>query len=212
VRKRGYSLLGKWNRNLQPRELFNIKKGYHHAHVAVAFDDTVNTDEWQREVYEFALSCMQQQNYRSVIDVGCGSAYKLVHLLGNYETTGIEVNPTYEWLNQKYPERKWLVFDRLDPASLQADLVICSDVIEHIVNPDDLLEFLQAIHFRTLIISTPERDAVAGKNDYGPPRNTSHYREWSAEEFRKYMSDYFTVDQQWIVPGKSVTQVIKCHK
>jgi hypothetical protein len=74
------------------------------------------------------------------------------------------------------------------------------------------VEFLQAIQFRTLIISTPERDAVAGKRDYGPPRNTSHYREWNAQEFKSYMSDYFTVDQQWIIPGKSVTQVIKCRK
>ena len=210
--KRGYFLLGKWNRRLQPQELFNIKKGYHHASNAAAFDDTGNKDEWQREVYEAALKTMQEQNFRSVVDVGCGSAYKLVYMFGNYETTGIEVEPTYSWLKQKYPERKWLLFDDADPSTLQADLIICADVIEHMANPDDLMEFLESIQFRTLIISTPERDAVAGKNDYGPPRNTSHYREWNAQEFKHYVREYFTVERQWILPGKSVTQVVKCRK
>ncbi|HEX6181748.1 MAG TPA: methyltransferase domain-containing protein [Chitinophagaceae bacterium] len=211
VRKRGFSLLGKWNQSLQPQELFNIRKGYHHASSAVAFDDTGNTDEWQKEVYEIALNYMQQEKFHSIIDVGCGSAYKLIHL-GNYDTIGIEVEPTYTWLRQKYPGNKWLLFDEVDPTRLRTDLVICADVIEHMANPDDLLHFIQAIQFRTLIISTPERDSVAGKNDYGPPRNTAHYREWNAQEFKKYLSDYFTVDQQWILPGKSVTQVVKCRK
>lgn len=210
ARKRSFSLLGKWNASLQPREQFAIKKGYHHARHAAAFDDTGNTDEWQKEVYELALASMQQEGYRSVMDVGCGSAYKLVNLLGNYQTTGIEVNPTFTWLCRQYPERKWLLFDEADPATLHADVVICADVIEHIKNPDELMKFLQSIHCRELIISTPERDAVAGKNDYGPPRNTSHYREWNAQEFSEYVSRFFSVDQQWVLPGKSVTQVIKC--
>lgn len=213
MRKRGFSLLGKkWNESLQPQELFAIRKGYHHAHRAESFDDTGNKDEWQREVYELALHSMQREKFQAVIDVGCGSAYKLVHMLGNYETIGIEVEPTFTWLQQKYPDRKWLLFDEVDPSRLRTDLVVCSDVIEHIPNPDDLMHFLQAIHCHQLIISTPERDAVAGKNDYGPPRNTAHYREWSAAEFKKYVSGFFKIEQQVILPGISVTQVIKCHK
>ena len=197
---------------IQPQELFNIKKGYHHASAAAAFDDTGNKDEWQREVYELALECMQHNNFHSILDVGCGSAYKLVKMPGNYETTGIEVEPTYSWLCKKYPGKKWLLFDNTDPSTLQTDLVICADVIEHIANPDDLLHFLDAIQWRTLIISTPERDTVAGKKDYGPPRNTSHYREWNAKEFRNYISSSFNITDQRIFSGQSATQVCICKK
>ncbi|HYF30472.1 MAG TPA: methyltransferase domain-containing protein [Chitinophagaceae bacterium] len=212
ARKRAFALLGGLNKGLQPRECYAIKKGYHHATSAEAFDDTNNKDEWQKEVYQLALHCMRQQDHRSVIDVGCGSAYKLVHMLGAYQTTGIEVNPTYNWLRQTYPGKNWLLFDEVDPSSLQTDLVLCADVIEHIDDPDGLMQFLQSIHCRQLLISTPERDAVAGKSDYGPPANTSHYREWNAAEFREYVSRYFIVEEQIVLPGLSVTQVIICRK
>lgn len=197
---------------LQPEEKFCIKKGYHHAATVADFDDTSNTDEWQKEVYLFAKDVLTEKNYHSVIDVGCGSAYKLIHYIGSYKTIGIEVDETYKWLKQQYPANEWLQFDKVDPATLQADLIICSDVIEHVKNPDDLMKFISAIQSKQIILSTPEREAVAGKNDYGPPENPSHYREWNAAEFKNYVSEYFDIEEQRIFNGKSVTQVITCKK
>jgi 2-polyprenyl-3-methyl-5-hydroxy-6-metoxy-1,4-benzoquinol methylase len=212
ARKRFFSLLGRLNEQLQPREKYAIRKGYHHAVSAESFDDTGNADEWQRDVYEFALACMQENNFSSVIDVGCGSGYKLVHLLGAYDTTGIEVSPTFEWLKGKYPEKKWLLFSETDPSALQADFIICSDVIEHLPDPDQAMQFLQSIQFQQLLLSTPEREAVAGPGDYGPPENTSHYREWSAAEFRKYVSGWFHITDQRIFNSRSTTQILLCKK
>jgi len=207
-----YRLAGDKNIQWQSQELFAIKKGYHHATGAEHFDDTDNKDEWQKEVYELADETARLLNYSSVIDVGCGSAYKLVHMLGGYATTGIEVQPAYDWLTRQYPGRSWLLFDEADPKQLKADLVICSDVIEHMENPDDLLFFLSEISFERLIISTPERDGMAGRSDFGPPENTSHYREWNAAEFKKYLEDWFIVKEQRIFNRKSVTQVVICSK
>ena len=200
------------NRSIQPEEIYSIKQGYHHAKVAAQFDDTMNTDEWQREVYVHVAAFMKKNNFNSIIDVGCGSAFKLVQILGEFDTTGIEIDPTFSWLQKKYPERKWLRFNEINPSELKCDAVICSDVIEHIKNPDQLMKFLASINFQKLIISTPERDLIAGKNDFGPPRNTAHYREWNAPEFLNYVSKLFTVEEQIILNDKSITQMLICKK
>lgn len=207
-----HRLLGTWNLKLQPHQLFSIKAGYHHALRVESFDDTINKDEWQRQVYEKAAAMAQELKQPTIIDVGCGSAYKLVHLLGKFNTTGIEVAPTYQWLQQQYPDRQWLLFDEVVPEKLQADIVICSDVIEHIEDPDEMMDFLEAIHFRFLIISTPERDTKAGKRDFGPPVNTSHYREWNDVEFRNYVRNWFHIQEHHIFDDKSITQVVICTK
>jgi 2-polyprenyl-3-methyl-5-hydroxy-6-metoxy-1,4-benzoquinol methylase len=207
-----YRKAGARNIRWQPHELFSIKPGYHHATTVEAFDDTGNTDEWQRRVYELAAGMAQSLPNPSIIDVGCGSAWKLIHQLGQYRITGIEVAPTLQWLQTQYPEHNWLLFDDAAAANLQADIVICSDVIEHIENPDNMMDFLSAINFRYLVISTPERDACSGKDDFGPPVNTAHFREWNAPEFRNYVQRWFNVQEQHIFNDKSITQVIICYK
>lgn len=210
--KKFFQLFGTVNTLFQPEEKFCIKKGYHHAGNVIDFDDTCNTDEWQKEVYLFAKDILANNNYHSVIDVGCGSAYKLIHYLGSYKTTGIEVGNTFTWLQQNYPEHEWLLFDKVNPATLQADLIICSDVIEHMENPDSLIAFISTIQSKQIIFSTPERNGIAGEKDYGPPENPSHYREWDAEEFKNYISGYFVIEEQRIFNARSVTQVISCKK
>lgn len=210
--KKFYRFLGKKNLSLQPQVFFSIKPGYHHAANAEQFDARGSTDEWQKEVYLLAAEKMKEIGGSTVIDVGCGSGYKLLHMLGDYKTLGIEVNPGFDWLKEKYPEREWLLFDEAEASRLKADLVICADVIEHLENPDDLLDFMDDIDFRLLLISTPERDAQAGKNDFGPPENTSHYREWNAVEFKNYLRQWFVVKDQVIFTTKSITQVVICEK
>jgi 2-polyprenyl-3-methyl-5-hydroxy-6-metoxy-1,4-benzoquinol methylase len=212
VSKRIYRFFGNRNLRWQPHSFYSIKAGYHHSISAEDFDDTPNKDEWQRSVYELALSKAGTMDNPSILDIGCGSAYKLINMFSHYHTTGVEVEPTYSWLQQQYPGKEWVLFDDAVPAALKGDLVICSDVIEHIANPDDLMEFLEDIPFRYLVISTPERDLVAGKEDFGPPANTAHFREWNGAEFRNYLRRWFTLEEHLVLDDKSVTQVAICSK
>jgi hypothetical protein len=205
-----HSLLGSFNIYFSPESFFGIKKGYHHARFTEVFDDKLNKDEWQRNVYESCFSLMKKINGKSITDVGCGSAYKLMAMFGNYDTMGIELEETFNWLQNKYPERKWLSFKNTDPSKLESDLVICSDVVEHVKNPDELMDFLKKMKFRQLVISTPERDSIRGKRDFGPPENTSHYREWNKEEFKNYVSAWFRVNEQMITKDKSTSQILCC--
>ena len=206
-----YRILGPLNIYLQPRSHYCIKAGYHKGGGVEKFDDRQNTDQWQRNVYESALELIKKNNGKSVVDVGCGSGYKLMHMFGNYDTTGIELAETCHWLNLNYPGKKWLEFENTDPRQMKTDMVICSDVIEHVQNPDGLMDFLGKIAFRWLVLSTPERNRVRGKMDFGPPENTSHYREWSDTEFRAYVSGWFTVKEQLISGDRSVSQILFCE-
>ena len=203
-------ILGPVNLYFRPEKLYDIKAGYQHAKSVEIFDDRLNTDQWQNAVYETANSILLEIKGESVIDVGCGSAFKLIRLFGNLNTTGIEIADTYQWLLKTHPTKKWIDFAEAKPSQLQADLVICADVIEHVSNPDDLMNFLQEIYCRRLVISTPERNRVRGNKDFGPPENSTHYREWDQVEFYNYVSKWFTVLQQFISADKSASQILIC--
>uniref|UniRef100_A0A6C0J066 Methyltransferase type 11 domain-containing protein n=1 Tax=viral metagenome TaxID=1070528 RepID=A0A6C0J066_9ZZZZ len=165
-------------------------------------------DEGQKEVYLFCKDFMKDNNLLNVIDVGCGSAYKLVTFLNEFNTIGIETEPCYSYLKQTYPNFKWLLsgeqeksFKSYDELN-NADVVICSDVIEHIVNPDNLIEYLLSLNSKYYIISTPCREILCNNQKFsdnykkswnGPPINNCHVREWTMEEFKEYISEKFTI-------------------
>jgi len=172
-------------------------------HVDLGFKD-----EGQREVYIFCKEFMLKNNLNSVVDIGCGSAYKLKTILGEFHTIGIETEPCYSYLKKQYPDSNWLLSG--DPEKSFAaydqlkniDVVICSDVIEHIVNPDILVDYLISLNSKYYIISTPCRKVLCNdpkftrtykSSENGPPLNTCHVREWTMDEFKKYISRKFTI-------------------
>jgi hypothetical protein len=171
-------------------------------------NDVGYTDEGQKEVYLFCREFMKNKNLKTVIDVGCGSAFKLTTILGDFNTIGIETEPCYSHLRQTYPQLKWLLsgekeksfkfYDELN----NPDVVVCSDVIEHILNPDSLVDYLLSLNSKYYIISTPCREILCNhpkfsgfykKSWNGPPLNSCHVREWTMEEFKKYISKKFCI-------------------
>jgi methylase of polypeptide subunit release factors len=69
------------------------------------------TDEYQKEVYMLARDILQKMSKHSdkkltVIDVGCGSGWKLVHYLSDqFRTVGIDTEPAYSFLKKTYPDQ-----------------------------------------------------------------------------------------------------------
>lgn len=158
---------------------------------------------------------MRDNQFKSVLDIGCGSAYKLLKYLGQYDTLGIEVSPMYEWLLEKYPDRRWMKSDFNTPEKFSADLVICADVIEHLEDPDELLAFINRIHCKNVILSTPSRDLLYhfwNRGYWGPPKNKHHIREWSASEFREYVSQTLDVVLHTITNTEQKTHMVVCQK
>lgn len=148
----------------------------------------------QYRVYEYARKLIKRHNLKSVLDIGCGVGTKLELLILPVckNITGIDECDTIVWCKKNYHWGEWHA-DNLENPKLKLnkkyDLIICSDVIEHLMHPENLIEVIkQYSHPRTLIIlSTPDRDAVYGSKQMGAPRNLYHYQEWNRKELRRYM-------------------------
>jgi len=188
--------------------LYRARHEYNHD------DEIGQGDAWQLEVYLHALGLMKKHKMTSVVDIGCGSAYKLLTYLKEYDTIGIEVAKTYEWLKAEYSQRKWLISDFHKTVNISADVAICADVIEHVTDPDELIEFIKGISFKYLILSTPDRHLLHRpwrRGFWGPPKNPTHQREWSFDEFERYVSMNFTVVDHRVTNLRQGTQMIICR-
>ena len=156
-----------------------------------------------------------KHGYTRVLDVGCGAGFKLLTYLGQYETTGLEVGDTLTWLKENHPDRNWQESDFSRGAEFSADVVICSDVIEHLTEPDKLLKFLGEMAFKHLIISTPCRNILYHpwhRGFWGPPANECHAREWSFKEFGAFTRDYLNVVEHKITNVPQAAQMVICEK
>lgn len=192
-------------------EYFNIKEDYLHNLNPQHHNDIGYTDQGQLEVYEFVKQKIEILNYTTIIDVGCGSGYKLMKLFLEYNTIGYEVEPCLSKLRELYPDRVWVdsgepekSFNKIDIRT--GDIIICADVIEHIINPIDLIEYLLSFNVKHFIISTPCRDVLCNSPKYyniynrtknGPPLNKAHVREWTMDEFKNFLKRFFIIEESY---------------
>jgi SAM-dependent methyltransferase len=153
-----------------------------------------NAAWYQYPVYQFAARLIARRGVSRVVDVGCGPGIKLASLHARFprvEFVGIDQGEAIEFCLKTHPFGQWLVddFDRPTTTAPTGDLVICSDVIEHVENPDTLLAYLKA-RLRPggyLLLSTPDRDALHGVG-CRECLNASHVREWNVQEFGRYVA------------------------
>lgn len=186
VRAAGFWLRG------QRRDAYGIKALYLPRKQAALFDDTHNTDHFQDQVYQRAHEFATHQGLKRILDVGCGSAYKLLKYFGEDETLGLELPETLAFLQNKYPQRRWALADFAHPPAQAFDLGLAIDVIEHVADPHALLGFLQQLNCPYFLLSTPERSRMGVWSGFRP-RNRCHVREWSQDEFVEYAGRYFQV-------------------
>ena len=194
--------------NIDAFKTYKIQEGYTHRLSPGHHDDSDWKDQSQYEVYEYCAEFMKLNNLQTIVDVGCGSGFKLIKDLGEFKTIGTETEPCYSLLKLKYPDREWYLAGEpeisffTNPNIENADVVLCCDVIEHIIDPDILLEHLISLNAKYYIISTPCRETLCKNSRFsatygptwdGPPLNGCHVREWTMNEFIEYISEKFKV-------------------
>lgn len=195
-----------------------IKEGYVENVDVPQFDDRDLTEQWQAGVYMFSSAIVANHPYRDVIDVGCGSGWKLKKYFPYANTIGVDNNAsTLEYLNNAYPSSFWMSPDQLDEfldksydeGDVDEDLFcICSDAIEHTDNPVEFFESILRIPWHQMVISTPERDL--GNEPDGPPGNIHHRMEWNFAEFRAFLQqweDQVTVKLHCVINPEQRTQM-----
>ena len=175
--------------------------------------------KFQSNVYALAGKMIKKLGLKSVLDVGCGVPEKLkIFILPHTDDiTGLELD--VDDFKENYKFGNWQAFD-IERGDIDLrrsyDMIISADVIEHLSDPDRLLNFIKRnCHPRTVIVlSTPERDTL-NVPKLGPPRLSEHLREWNQAEFSAYISSRglniilsMTVDEP---AGGYQTQVCVCE-
>jgi hypothetical protein len=172
-------------------ETYFLKPGYQSREAPAYFVDELPEIVYQPDVYPLAAAAARTLGASTLIDIGCGRASKLLACAEGLETIGIDFGANIDHCRANHPGRAWVDCDLDRPhrlpvpaADLRRSVIICSDVIEHLLHPEHLLVSLRAAleHAPLLVLSTPERDLARGVEDTGPPYNGSHVREWNLSE------------------------------
>lgn len=183
---------------------YHIKSGYQPR--TGGHSSTVHEGYWtpsriyasgfhQYQVYRFAMDYIRSHGVRSVLDLGCGPGTKLALIHEKFpdlKYLGIDLPEGVAYCRKTYDFGEWLSVDfnvttQVDLNS-KVDLVICSDVIEHVEDPDRLLEFVRGrlSPAGRVILSTPDRDRLNGRAN-NTPLNAHHVREWNRSELAAYL-------------------------
>ena len=186
------------------------------THLDTYWPDSVDrlTNSWQEPVYRFTQTLAHHRKPDTILDIGCGTGYKLAKYLGNAgkKVVGVDQGSGVRIAIKNHPHLTWLKLDLSNNAhwkklkNLRPDLVICSDVIEHVDNPSQLLNHIRSImNYQSMfVLSTPDRKMLeqAGKN--GPPSNPKHVREWSMDEMELLLKDtgFETIQKHSLYPRK----------
>jgi hypothetical protein len=190
-----------------------INESYVSRESYTHYDDRRAKDESQREVYLKAAELWRANPSLQVVDFGCGSGWKLVNFFEGAKTIGFELPPNVQFLREKWPERDWRESQLgPTPVRLEGGILIVADVIEHLVDPDGLLDWIDSHSFDHIFISTPDRELVYREGHpgrRGPPRNPAHVREWNASEFAQYIGERFIIDEHIITNKSQGTQLIR---
>ncbi|PIY71572.1 hypothetical protein COY87_05475 [Candidatus Roizmanbacteria bacterium CG_4_10_14_0_8_um_filter_33_9] len=166
----------------------NLKPTYFH-------DEETNT-VWQPDVYELAYTLAKRSGAKYIIDIGSGNGEKLIKLSKDFHIICIDHGANLEILKKNIPKAQYIDINLenekpvLDDAILLISVVICSDVIEHLIKPDILLYYLSKISYKShyLLLSTPDRNKLY-PTSVGPPINSSHVREWTLEELEALIKE-----------------------
>jgi 2-polyprenyl-3-methyl-5-hydroxy-6-metoxy-1,4-benzoquinol methylase len=178
---------------------FYIREDYTARLTPSYCDDTFVDRIYQPDVYTRAVQIMQETGATTLIDVGCGQGHKLVDL--TCKVIGVDIGVNLKVCRAHMPQHEWIecdletAFPKLPWQTLKKSVIVCADVIEHLIDPTQLLKGLAKAskYAQRIILSTPDRLVVYGHDHSGPPYNPGHVREWTQEEFVRLLEQYFTV-------------------
>ncbi len=190
------------------------------------FNDIVSdTRIYQPDVYNYAAHFATRTPNTWLIDVGCGSGIKAARIYDNSHLPIVEIDfgnniklskasfeRTQRFKRTKGNDVMWHewdvssgLFPHLDASVVRGATIVASDIIEHLPNPDllvdPLLGLLEGCGAETLVLSTKHR---LPKDDNGPASNIHHVREWSIRELAAYLTSRGANVQECILTNTRV--------
>ncbi|WP_158560917.1 methyltransferase domain-containing protein [Paenibacillus contaminans] len=185
---------------------FFIKPGYTSRAKPEYFEDRYEEGSfviYQPDVYKLAEVLGERFGCRYIVDIGCGNGKKLAELYPKFAIVGIDYGRNLDTCRQEYPFGTWLEHNLdtddivIPDEILSQAILVCADVIEHLVDPSHLLRNLKRMMDLSpaCLLSTPDRDLSTPSGHLGPPINTAHVREWNLAELSELLHhDQFHVE------------------
>jgi 2-polyprenyl-3-methyl-5-hydroxy-6-metoxy-1,4-benzoquinol methylase len=162
--------------------------------------------EYQNGLYQRALSRYLDRMAhhartlapRTVLDAGCGEGYVYAGLAQrgvNCEWAGVDASANaVEFAKEWHPQCEWSVGDlrAMPQRSASVDLVLCSQVLEHIPQPDLVRDELARVAARHLLISVPLepvfRSICALTIAVGVGQDPGHVNFWTPRAFKRFLA------------------------
>src|SRR3989338_97226 len=174
-----------------------IKKYYQINESAQTLDHVSKKSFWdktyiklsraaQHYVYQLAHDMAVRNNIREILDIGCGVGTLLKKFFSpeeGFKIFGVDQPSAVDYCRQTIKNGVF-ISDLIESPAYElksylsaAPLIISADVIEHLLDPDKLLDYIKEFSDQNtlIIISTPERDAARGKGSLRPD-NPHHVR------------------------------------
>ncbi|MBI5044386.1 MAG: class I SAM-dependent methyltransferase [Candidatus Levybacteria bacterium] len=142
---------------------------------------------------------------KTVLDVGCGEGFTLEKLRTNGVGERLEgvdfLDRAIELGKKEHPKLKLkqgTIYD-LDYKDNSFDLVICSEVLEHVDDPEKALKELVRVSKKYCLLSVPNEpffmlgNFLRGKNLSRFGNDIEHINHWTFFMFRNFVSKYLVV-------------------
>ncbi len=161
--------------------------------------------------FKTVLNQLKNLNLENILDVGCGEGFTLNKLKENnvgkkylgidYSKTAIEIGKKlYSDLDLKTGNIYKLGFK-----DNSFDLVICSEVLEHLENPKKGLKELIRVSKKYILLSVPNEPFFEIFNFTQWGKDIGHINHWTSFGFRKFVESekvkiiYFKTPFPWAV-------------
>lgn len=141
------------------------------------------------------------ENVKNAIDIGCGEGF-IANYLNLPAITGVDISENAlkiaKYRNQKYNFCMGSVYN-LSFKRNSFDLVVATEVLEHLNEPELALEEIRRVSKKYCIFSVPNEpffrtmNLLRGKNLKRYGNDIEHVQNWSSGEFTSLVDRYFEI-------------------
>lgn len=167
--------------------------------------------------YRALISATKPLNVKSILDAGCGEGFTMEKLLKSgvgKKIEGVEYSKDAIKIGKKlFPNltfRQGSVYE-LPYKDASFDLVICTEVLEHLEEPTRSLKEILRVSKKYLIISVPNEplfmlsNFLRGKNLSRLGNDPDHINHWNPLSFKRYLNQSGVKTKQASLPFPWIT-------
>lgn len=164
--------------------------------------------------YFHALQKLFPQDFKTVLDVGCGEGFLVEYLPNGVDYVGVDYSsesikfakvqseklvPAKAGIQIQKVEFRVADIYNLPFDSKNFDLITCLEVLEHLETPEKALEEIRRVAKKYVILSVPHEpwfqlsNFLRGKYLLRFGNHPEHINKWNSFQFQKLISKYFII-------------------